>query len=84
MPDTPSNIIIYNTLDGKASMSLYAVDGKIWLNQMQMAELFATPKQAISYHISNILKEGELETDSVVKKTLTTAKYVTKISYSND
>lgn len=58
MPDSQSNIIIYNTLDGKASVALYAVDGKIWLNQMQMAELFATSKQSISYHISNILKEG--------------------------
>ena len=70
MPDSQSNIIIYNTLDGKASVALYAVDGKIWLNQMQMAELFATSKQSISYHISNILKEGELKTDSVVIKTL--------------
>ena len=73
MPDTQSNIIIYNTLDGKASVALYAKDGKIWLNQMQMAELFATSKQSISYHISNILKEGELKTDSVVKDFLTTA-----------
>ena len=73
MPDTQSNIIIYNTLDGKAAVALYAVDGKIWLNQMQMAELFATSKQSISYHISNILKEGELKTDSVVKDFLTTA-----------
>ena len=73
MPDSQSNIIIYTTLDGKASVALYAVDGKIWLNQMQMAELFATSKQAISYHISNILKEGELDSDSVVKDFLTTA-----------
>lgn len=42
MPTTQSNIIIYNTLDGKAAVALYAVDGKIWLNQKQMAELFAT------------------------------------------
>ena len=39
MPDTESNIIIYNTIDGKASVALYAKDGKIWLNQKQMAEL---------------------------------------------
>ena len=84
MPDTQSNIIIYNTLDGKAAVAHYAIDGKILLNQMQMAELFAISKQAISYHISNILKEGELESDSVVKVFLTTAKSVTKISYNND
>lgn len=73
MADSQSNIIIYNTIDGKASVALYAKDGKIWLNQMQMAELFATSKQSISYHIFNILNEGELEKDSVVKDFLTTA-----------
>lgn len=73
MSDTESNIIIYNTIDGKASVALYAKDGKIWLNQKQMAELFATSKQTISYHISNILKESELDVSSVVKDYLTTA-----------
>ena len=67
------NIIIYNTADGKASVALYARDCKIWLNQQQMAELFATSKQAISHHVINILKENELDTDSVVKHYLTTA-----------
>ena len=68
-----SNIIIYNTIDGKVAVALYARDGKIWLNQMQMAELFATSKQTISYHINNILRERELGKDSVVKEFLTTA-----------
>lgn len=57
MTNQPSNIIIYNTTDGKASVALYARDGKIWLNQQQMAELFGTSKQSISHHIINILKE---------------------------
>ena len=38
-----------------------------------MAELFATSKQTISYHIINILKEKELHENSVVKEYLTTA-----------
>lgn len=67
------NIIIYRTADGKASVALYAKDGKIWLNQQQMAELFSTSKQSISYHICNILKERELNKISVVKEYLTTA-----------
>ena len=36
------NIIIYNTIDGKASVSLYAKDGMVWMNQNQLAELFDT------------------------------------------
>lgn len=71
--DTQSNIIIYNTLDGKSSVALYATDGKIWLNQKQMAELFATSKQIVSYHINNILKDNELNRFLVIKDFLTTA-----------
>lgn len=73
MTNSSANIIIYNTIDGKASVALYARDGKIWLNQQQMAELFGTSKQSISHHIINILKEKELDTNSVVKHYLTTA-----------
>ena len=53
--------------------NLLAKDGKIWLNQQQMAELFATSKQLISHHIANILKDKELNEISVVKQYLTTA-----------
>jgi hypothetical protein len=67
------NIIIYKTSDGKASVALYAKDGNVWMNQNQLAELFATSKQNISLHITNILKEGELDENSVVKDYLTTA-----------
>lgn len=67
------NIIIYKTADGKASVALYAKDGNVWMNQNQIAELFATSKQNISLHIINILKEGELPENSVVKDYLTTA-----------
>ena len=38
-----------------------------------MAEVFATSKQTISYHVINILKENELTESSVVKEYLTTA-----------
>ncbi len=67
------DLIIYNTPDGRSSVALYAKDGNIWLNQSQIAELFATSKPNISLHINNILKENELERNSVVKHYLTTA-----------
>ena len=84
MDKNESNIIIYNTIDGKASVVLYARDGSVWMknainrslwdkNQNQLAELFDTSKQTISYHIINILKERELDVNSVVKDYLTTA-----------
>lgn len=67
------NIILYTTTDGKTNIKLYADDGTVWLTQNQLAELFNTSKQNISLHINNILKEGELSRDSVVKYYLTTA-----------
>jgi len=73
MDNNKQNIIIYKTADGKASVALYAKDGNVWMNQNQLAELFATSKQNISLHIINILKEGELAENSVVKDYLTTA-----------
>jgi hypothetical protein len=68
-----SNIIIYTTDDGKASVILLAKDGNVWMNQQQLAELFDTSIPNISMHISNILMEKELERDSVIKDYLTTA-----------
>jgi len=67
------NIIIYNTPDGSASVALYAKDGQIWMNQNQLAELFATSVPNISMHISNILNDKELSKNSVIKDYLSTA-----------
>lgn len=67
------NIIIYNTPDGKSAVSLLAKDGSVWMNQNQLAELFDTSVPNISMHISNILEERELDSNSVVKNYLTTA-----------
>ena len=66
-------IIIYNTDDGQASVSLQAKDGMVWMNQTQLAELFATSKQNIGQHIASILEDNELDSDSVVKNYFTTA-----------
>ncbi|MBM2815186.1 MAG: 2-hydroxyacid dehydrogenase [Ignavibacteria bacterium] len=73
MSEEQKNIIIYNSADGKVSVSLFAKDGSVWLNQNQLAEIFDTSIPNISMHISNILKSGELNQNSVVKDYLTTA-----------
>jgi hypothetical protein len=73
MGEDRQDIIIYNTVDGKASVSLYAKDGMVWMNQNQLAQLFDTSVPNISMHIANILKEKELDENSVVKQYLTTA-----------
>lgn len=68
-----NQIIIYKSTDGKSQVSLYATDGNIWLSQKQIAELFDTSLPNINMHISAILKEKELEENSVIKYFLTTA-----------
>lgn len=73
-----NQIIIYNTLDGKSSVSLFAKDGNVWMSQNQLAELFDTTKQNISDYVWNIFKDKELSEDSVVKNYLTTAQDVKK------
>ena len=68
------NIIIYNTQDGKTSVSLLTKDDTVWMNQNQLAELFDTSVPNVSMHISNILNENELNKLSVIKEYLSTAK----------
>lgn len=67
------NIIIYNTQDGKTSVSLLTKDSSVWMNQNQLAELFDTSKQNIGQHIASILEDNELDENSVVKNYFTTA-----------
>ncbi|MGW1454517.1 virulence RhuM family protein [Salegentibacter agarivorans] len=73
MSKEENNIIIYTTPDGKASVALFARDGNVWMNQKQLAELFATSVPNISMHINNILKDNELNENSVIKDYLITA-----------
>ena len=72
MQEQESNIIIYNTADGKSKVILMAKDGNVWMNQKQMAELFDTSVPNINIHIANILKERELDANSVIKDYLIT------------
>ena len=57
MTNQPPNIIIYNTAYGKASMALYARDGKIWLNKQQMEDFFATSKSIISIYVAGVERD---------------------------
>lgn len=54
------NIVIYK--DSKGNVELKADVGKetIWATQAQIAELFDVNSQAITKHLKNIYKEGEL------------------------
>lgn len=62
-----NNIILYTTQDQKIKVELYELGDSVYLNQESLAKLFDTSKSSISEHITNILKDGELQEDSVVR-----------------
>ena len=61
MSEEESKIILYTTDDGKSQVSLMSRDGRVWLNQKQMAELFAVSKPNISMLIAKIFAEKEVQ-----------------------
>jgi len=70
---TTSNILIYQTEDGKTKIETKLQDETVWLTQAQLCELFQKSKATISEHIKNIFEEGELVEDSIVRNFRTTA-----------
>lgn len=81
--ENKGELILYQTEDGMAQINLRAIEGTVWLSQLELAALFDTSKQNISVHLKNIFEDNELSEDSVVKESLTTAtdgkKYHTKL-----
>ena|SRR5690606_35174707 len=63
----PSEILIYQTEDGKTKIQTRLENETVWLSQEQMAELFQRDRSVITKHIGNIFNEGELEKKSNVQ-----------------
>jgi hypothetical protein len=59
-----SEIIIYQTQDGKVKIDCRMERDTLWLNQAQMVELFGRDTSGISRHIKNIFEENELDEKS--------------------
>jgi len=70
MKSSNSEIIIYQTQDGKVKISVRLEEGTTWLTQAQMAELFQTTPQNITLHLKNIYSEGELVQNATCKEYL--------------
>ena len=70
-----NDIIIYNTKDGKVKINLRLENNTVWLNQLEIAELFETTKQNVSKHIKSIFEDGELMEEVVVNYQLTTTQH---------
>lgn len=68
-----SEILLYQTEDGKSRIQVRLDGGTVWLSQKLMAELFQTSVPNINQHIKNIFEEGELSSEAVIKYYLITA-----------
>ena len=69
-----SQIVLYQP-DESIRLEVKVEEETVWLTQGQMTELFDTSKQNVSLHINNIFKEGELQSEKVVKESLTTTRH---------
>jgi hypothetical protein len=65
-----SEIVIYQSEDGRMRVETRLQNETLWMTQSQMAELFQTTQQNISLHIQNIYEEGELTPNATHKKSL--------------
>jgi hypothetical protein len=62
-----SQIIIYQTQDGKTKLEVRLESETVWLTQKLMAELFQTTIPNINMHLKSIFEEGELEEGATIK-----------------
>ncbi len=67
-PETPSDILIYQSEDGQTRVDVRLIDETVWLTQKWMAELFQKNVRTISEHIKNIFEEGELQPEATIRK----------------
>ena len=67
-------LILYTTNDGQARINLRALDGTVWLTQLQLAELFGVSVANVNVHIKNILADGELTEEATIKDYLIVAR----------
>ncbi len=72
-PEPTSEIVLYQTADGRVRIETRFAGETAWLSLNQMAELFQRDKSVISKHIKNVFAEGELQSQSVVANFATTA-----------
>ena len=59
------SIVIYKAKGGKTMLEAKLAGETIWLTKKQIALLFGTQRPAITKHLRNIFKTGELKEKSV-------------------
>jgi hypothetical protein len=71
--DEFTEFLLYTTPNGDVKVEVFLYDENLWLPQKRIAELFGVGIPAVSKHLTNIFKEGELVENAVVSILETTA-----------
>ena len=66
-PAPGSEIILYQTEDGRTRLQVKLENSTVWLSQAQMAELFQKDVRTINEHLVNIYDEGELPREATIR-----------------
>jgi hypothetical protein len=76
MSDQPSNsqLLIYQTEDGRIKLDVRFEGETVWLTQPMIADLFESTIPNVSMHLRNLFAEGELAPEATVKNFLTVRK----------
>lgn len=67
---TDNKVILYQDDNGLTRIDVRFAHEDVWLNQEQLAEIYATTQQNVSQHIKNIYNDGDLAEESTHKKIL--------------
>jgi hypothetical protein len=62
-----SEILIYQSNDGKTKLEVTLENETIWLSQKQICELYGKSKSTISGHIKTIFEDEEVDENSTVR-----------------
>jgi len=65
-----SDLLIYQTEDGKTKIDVKLENETVWMTQKAIAKLYQTSPQNIIMHIKNIFSEGELNENATCKNYL--------------
>ncbi len=67
-PPTSSELILYQTEDGRTRIQCRFEDETVWLTQALIADLFQKDVRTINEHLQNIFAEGELIREATIRK----------------
>jgi hypothetical protein len=67
-PKSNSEIVLYQTADGRTRIECRFEGETIWLSQKVIGELFQKDVRTINEHIQNVFAEGELQRGPTIRK----------------